>query len=630
MSGKTRTLKFRTELEQLLDIIIHSLYSEKEIFLRELISNACDAIDKARFEGLTNPAILEDGNDWYVRLATDSENGTLTVSDNGMGMSEESIVEHLGTIARSGTQEFLQRLQQADAAERPTLIGQFGVGFYSAFMVADRVTVDSKMADQPAVRWESTGKGKFNLSEGTRTTRGTEITLHLKEDAQEFLDDYRLRAVVKKYSDFVEHPILKATAAPAQEGEESEAAEPVDETLNSRKALWLRSPSDVEESEYEEFYKQVSKDFEAPARTIHFSAEGALEFRSLLFLPARKPMDFAWSEPKAGVQLYVQRVLIMQECEELLPLYLRFVRGVVDSSDLPLNVSREILQQNDVLARIRKALVNKVLRVLGQMKEKEYDAYVDFYREFGATLKEGVHQDFEQREALTRLLLFDSVATGEGSYLSLDQYIEAMPESQDVIHYLIGENRAALVNSPYVERMRERGEDVLLLTDPIDEFMVSSIGEYEGKTLQAADRGSVEDDSDELKEAAERFAGLLTAMQEKLAEVKEVRLSARLTTSASCLVADDGAMSAHLERLMSRMGRGEEAPPQPRILELNAKHPAVEALWKLHSADASDQRVEDYARLLYDQAVLAEGSKVGDPSAMARRINDLIARSVTG
>lgn len=625
----TKTLEFRTELKQLLDIIVHSLYSDQEIFLRELISNACDAIDKLRFESLTNPALIDDDADWQIRLSVDKDTNTLTISDNGLGMSEETIVENLGTIARSGTREFLERLRATKADDRPDLIGQFGVGFYSAFMVADRVTVVSRMAgEDQAVRWESDGEGTFRLDPAERASRGTDITLHLKSDALEFLEEHRLRHVVKKYSDFVEHPIVMEVekTIPAEEEGGEPTVERGDEVLNSRQALWLRPASEVEEADYHAFYKQVSRDFQDPARTIHFSAEGTVEFRALLFLPAQRPFDFYWGEPKVSLQLYVQRVFIMDDCQDLLPGYLRFVKGVVDSADLPLNVSREMLQENAVLRRIRKGLVSKILRTLGEMKKDEPEAYAEFFKEFGPVLKEGLTQDHENRDTLADLLLFESTATEPGQAVSLQDYVDAMPPDQEAIYYLIGENRAQIEHSPLLEGVRAKDQHVLLLTDAVDEFVVGALPEYQEKKLQAVDRGAMDAD-DVPEEVRARFSPLFEAMGAVLDEIREVRASTRLKDSAACLVADENAMSAHMERLMKRMGRENELPDTSRILELNPEHAAVQALHTLYEADATDPRVEDYARLLYDQAVIAEGSTVKDPNAMARRINQLIARS---
>jgi molecular chaperone HtpG len=623
---RAKTMQFRTELKQLLDIIVHSLYSEKEIFLRELVSNAVDAIDKLRFESLTDESVLDGDADWKIQLIPNKEERTLTISDNGVGLSADNIVDTLGTIARSGTQEFIEALRAAKAEDRPDLIGQFGVGFYSSFMVADKVIVISRMANQEAVQWESDGQGKFTIRAAEREKRGTDVILHLKEGEDSFLDEWQLRKIVKKYSDFVEHPIVMEVERTEGEDDDKETVRKL-ETLNSRKALWLKSPSDVDASEYHEFYTQISHDHEEPLKTIHFAAEGTLEFKSLLFLPKKKPFDWMWQEPKVGLSLYIQRVFIMDDNEELLPSYLRFVKGIVDSSDLPLNVSREMLQNNQTLAKIRKGMVNKILRSLEELSEKEPDDYRAFYAEFGAILKEGVTQDQEHREQLTKLLRFECTATAAGELLSLADYVDKMPPEQEKIYYIIGETREQIANSPYLEAIRAQEQHVLLMTDPVDEFLVNSLTEFEGKQLKAVDRGQLDEGDAASEEEQKELQPLFDALSERIERVKEVRLSKRLRESAACLVADEYGMGAHMERLMKRMGRGEELPPSERVLELNSEHPAVLALRKIFENDPQDPRVEDYGRLLYDQAVLAEGSKVEDPAALARRINALISRA---
>jgi molecular chaperone HtpG len=470
-------MEFKTELKQLLDLIIHSLYTKKEIFLRELISNAADAIDKARFEGLKNPDLLEGDTNWRIKLSADKDKGTLTLSDNGIGMTREGVVQDLGTIARSGTKAFVENLKKADAKDRPELIGQFGVGFYSAFMVADRVTVVTRAAgaSAEAVKWESDGQGEFTIEPAERASRGTDVTLHLREDAKEFLDPCRLRQIVKQYSDFIEHPIVMDV----QRGGEVDKKETKEETFNSRQAIWLRNKSQVKPDEYNEFYKTLSRDFEDPLKVIHVSAEGGVtEFKALMFIPAHRPMDFFYREPKSGLDLYVKRVLITHECEDLLPTWLRFIKGVVDSADLPLNVSRETLQHHPLLAKIKSNLVNRVLKTLDEMKTGEYETYVKFYKEFGPTLKEGIPQDWSNKEKIADLLLFESTKSKPGEYTTLTKYVETMPADQKEIHYLIGETREQIENSPYLESFKARGEEVLLLTEPIDEFVMTSLGEY--------------------------------------------------------------------------------------------------------------------------------------------------------
>ncbi len=620
-------LEFKAELKQLLHIITHSLYSNKEIFLRELISNASDAINKIKFDSLRHEELLEGDKDWKIRISADKDAGTLTVSDNGIGLSRDEAVENLGTIAKSGTRAFLEALQRnKESQDRPDLIGQFGVGFYSAFMVADRVTVVSRRAGLPpseGVKWSSDGQGEFTVETVDKPGRGTDVILHLKADEKDFLDPYRLRGIVKKFSDFIEHPVVMDV-----EKEEGKEKKTVEETLNSRKAIWLRGKSENTPEEYAEFYKQITGDYTPPAKVIHYTAEGAQEFRVLVFLPAHRPLELQWGDFKAGLRLYVQRVLIMDRCEELLPPYLRFVRGVVDSSDLPLNISREMLQHNPLLERMRGNIVRSVLKALEEMKADEHDKYVSFWKELGEILKEGAGRDWDNRQRLADLFLFDSLKTPAGQYTTLAKYVEAMPADQKEIYYLIGDSRAVLEHSPYLEAFRGRGWDVLLLSDPIDEFAIPNLGEYKGKKLVAADRGELEADKEEKKnrEKAEgQFKKLFEHLRTKLPEVADVRLSGRLKESAACLVADKGAMTAHLERLMQRLGR-EDAEGSKRVLELNGEHPAVQALQRLYEQAPQDPRVESYARLLYDQAVIAEGSRVKDPAALARRINELLVK----
>jgi molecular chaperone HtpG len=617
-------MEFKTELKQLLDLIIHSLYTKKEIFLRELISNAADAIDKAKFESLTNTAILEGNSDWKIKLIADEAAGTLTISDNGIGMSRETIVDNLGTIAKSGTRAFVENLKKSNAQDRPELIGQFGVGFYASFMVADRVTVLSRMAGDPAdgVKWESDGQGEFTVEPYEKLTRGSDVILHLRDDAKEFLKPFRLREIVKQYSDFIDHPVVMDVEKEKDGNKTTE-----EDTLNSRKAIWLRSKSEIKQEEYDSFYKQVARDFEPPIKTIHVAAEGAMEFKALMFIPTHRPMDWMMgAQPKAGLDLYVKRVLIQHQCEELLPTYLRFVKGVVDSSDLPLNVSRETLQHNPVLARIKTNLVNRIIKTLEEMKTGEYDTYLKFYEEFSQLIKEGVGQDFSNRERLADLLLFDSTTTEKGKFITLDQYVASMKTEQTEIYYLIGESKSLIENSPYVEAFKAKGQDVLLLTDPIDEYLMSHLGEYKGKKLKAADKGDVPaEGTEEEKKKVEEFKPLLDELKARISEVKDVRLSHRLKESAAVLVADEYAPSAHLERLMKRMGQAREEGAFKRTLELNPEHPTVKKLLSLFTADAKDPKIEQYGRLLLDQATIAEGSAISDPAGFARRINALMA-----
>ena len=620
MPAETR--EFKAELKQLLHLITHSLYSDREIFLRELISNASDAINKVRFDSLAHADQLEGNTDWKIKIDPDKGAKTLTISDNGIGMSRQQVIDLLGTVAQSGTKAFLEAAKQAGkTGESPGLIGQFGVGFYSAFMVADTVTVVTRSLEGPPTKWVSDGQGAFTIEDCEKSSRGTDVTLHLKEDAAEFLDQWKLRSLVTKFSDFIEHPVVMDV-----EEETDGKKETKEETLNRRKAIWLRNKSEVKPEEYEEFHKQITHDDEAPAATIHYSAEGKTEFKVLCFIPAKKPMSMDWEEPTAGLKLYVQRVLIMERCEQLLPFYLRFVKGVVDSADLPLNVSREILQQNPLLDAIQKSVVKNILDSLAGLKNFEYGKYLEFYKGLGSVLKEGLTRDWSNREKIADLLLFESANTEPGTFTTFEEYVGKMPEGQAEIHFLIGDTIEQLRRSPYLEAFKARGQDVLLLADPIDEFALPQLGEYKGKRLQAADRAETSaTDADIPDDVKSNFAALLIAAKEKLPEVSDVRLSKRLTESASCLVADAMGMSAHMERIMERFGRGEGGAK--RILELNPSNAAVEAIRAIHAKDATDPRLEPYLRLLYEQAIIAEGSKVPDPTAFAKRINDLIART---
>jgi molecular chaperone HtpG len=619
---------FKSELQQILNLITHSLYSHKEIFLRELISNASDAIDKIRFNSLQNEHLVEGDQDWRIKLTADPAAGTLTVTDNGIGMSREDIIENLGTIARSGTRAFLESLKQADAAAKPELIGQFGVGFYSAFMVADKVTVVSRAAGATeAVRWESDGQGEYTVEPAERPGRGTAVTLHLKAEEKEFLEPWRLRTIVKQFSDFIEHPILMDVEK--TEGETKTVAE---ETLNSRKALWLRSKADVTIEEHNSFYRQIANAFDDPVKVIHYAAEGMLDFKALLYIPRTKGFDLQFAETRVGPKLYINRVQIMDHCEQLLPPYLRFVKGVVDCSDLPLNVSREVIQHSPLLEKIQKSLVKNVLAALDELKTSDYETYTGVFGELGGILKEGLARDWDHRTQIADLLLFQSLKTEAGKFTSLAQYVEAMPADQSDIYFLAGEQRSVLEHSPSLEVFRHRGWDVLLLTEPIDEFVIPALGDYKGHALKAADRSAPELPAEELKqteEAAGVFRPLLDALKPSFSDLKDIRLSRRLKESAACLVADEGDMGANMERLLQKMGRAGDmglGGPAQRILELNPDHPAVQALQKLHQADPGDARIPAYAHLLHDEAVLAEGSKLADPRAFAQRINELIAK----
>jgi molecular chaperone HtpG len=638
------TKQFQTEVQKLLDLVIHSLYSNRDIFLRELISNASDAIDKARFEAHSNEALLEGNSDWKIKLVPDKNAGTLTIIDNGIGMGMAEVEENIGTIARSGTKAFMDALKEAKDSNNPELIGQFGVGFYSSFMVADRVTLTTRKAGNPAAacRWESTGDGTYTVEECDKETRGTEIVLHLKEEMKEYLDEWKIRSIVKKYSDYVQYPVVmditRSEPAKGLDGKVIEGGGEIEttteETLNSMKAIWTRPKNDITEEEHEEFYKHISHDFDKPFRSIHYAAEGVSEFKALLYLPAHKPYDLFMQDRKRGVHLYVKRVFITDNCEALLPDYLRFVRGVVDSSDLPLNVSREILQEDVQIKRIQKSLVSKILSTLAEIKEKESDDYLKFYTEFGPVLKEGLHFDYANKEKLQELVLFESTATEAGKPVSLKEYVGRMPEGQKEIYFITGTSREMVAHSPHLEAFRSRGYEVLFLTDPVDEWVVQSLTEYDGKKLKAVDRGDIELESEEEKKAVEekkkeqqeQYKGLLEFITGKLGEsVKEVRFSSRLTESACCLVADEYGLNANMERIMKAMNQ--EVPKSKRILELNPNHPILQVLETMYAADKEDPKLGDYCELLLDQALLTEGSAIKDPLRFTRLVSELMVKA---
>lgn len=638
------TKQFQTEVQQLLDLVIHSLYSNRDIFLRELISNASDAIDKIRFEAHSNEVLLEGNSDWKIKLIPDKTAGTLTIRDNGIGMSMAEVEENIGTIARSGTKAFMQALKDKADTNNPELIGQFGVGFYASFMVADKVILETRKAGAPdsGCRWESIGDGTYTVEECSREQRGTEIVLHLKEEFKEYLEEWKIKSIVKKYSDYIQYPVtmdITRTETPkGVDGEVIEGAGTIEkteeQTLNSMKAIWTRAKSDVSEEEYQEFYKHISHDFENPFSTIHFSAEGISEFKALLYLPAKKPFDMFMADRKKGLQLYVKRVFITDHCEELIPDYLRFVKGVVDSSDLPLNVSREILQEDVQIKRIQKGLVSKIISTLSDLKEKSFDEYVKFWKEFGPVIKEGLHFDYANKEKLQELVLFESTKTEAGAFTSLKEYVERMPETQEDIFYITGDNRSALETSPHLEIFLSKGYEVLFLTDPVDEWVVQALTEYKEKKLKAVDRGDVDLDSEEEKkekevkqeEAKKEFGDLLSFVKERLTDkIKDVRLSKRLTDSACCLVADEYGMNANMERILKAMNQ--PVPDSKRVLELNPTHPIMKVMTDIFKENKDDTRLGDYAELLYDQALLTEGSPIKDPLRFTRLVSELMVKA---
>jgi molecular chaperone HtpG len=626
-------MEFKTEVKQILDLMVHSLYSHKEIFLRELISNASDAIDKAHFESLTNKEILEDEKDWKIKIIADKDAGTLTISDNGTGLTKDDAIKELGTIAHSGTKEFLAALKSKEVKDNPELIGQFGVGFYSTFMVADKVTVISRKAgvsDKKGIKWESEIDGSFTVEDVEKENKGTDVILHLKEEEKKYLDEWEIRSTVKKYSDFIEHPVVMDVEREEESKLDKTKKVKVkeEETLNSRKAIWLKNKSDITEDEYNEFYKHVSHDFTNPAKVVHYKAEGASEFTSLLYIPSMRPVDIYYKEYKVGPTLYVKRVKIIDHCEELIPPYLRFVKGVVDSSDLPLNVSREILQNNRQIDVIKNSITKKVLDTLSEMKEKEFDTYLTFYKEFSRILKEGVHMDFDRRETIGELLLFPSTKIEKDKYRSIPEYVKDMKEGQEEIYYITGSSLDETLQSPYLEALKEKDYEVLIMLEDIDDVIMSSF-EYKGKKFKSAIKGDVTLDKSEKEEkekAGKKYRKLLDLIQDRLDDVKEVRLSGRLKDSACCLVGDEGEMDLQMENLLKSMGQ--EVPERKRILEINPSHPIFEAMNKIFKEDRKSKVLADYTDLLYNQALLLEGSKPKDSAAFAKAISRLMVENV--
>ncbi|WP_100640354.1 molecular chaperone HtpG [Marinobacter salexigens] len=623
VESKKETLGFQTEVKQLLHLMIHSLYSNKEIFLRELISNASDAADKMRFAALKDDGLYEGDSNLQIRLDFDKEANTITLTDNGIGMSREDVVQNLGTIARSGTAEFLKQLS-GDEKKDSQLIGQFGVGFYSAFIVADKVDVFTRRAGAPAeegVHWQSAGDGEFTIEQVTREKRGTEIVIHLKPDATEFADGFRLRNLVKKYSDHISFPVIMKSE-PTEEGEE-----PKDETINDATALWTLPRTEIKDEEYKEFYKHIAHDFEDPLTWSHNKVEGKLDYTSLLYIPARAPFDMYNREAPRGLKLYVQRVFIMDDAEQFLPLYLRFAKGVVDSNDLSLNVSREILQNDATVDSIRTALTKRVIDMLSKLSKKDADEYQKFWDEFGTVLKEGPAEDFSNREKIAGLLRFASTHTGESTQnVSLDQYIERMKEGQNKIYYITADNFMAAKSSPHLEVFRKKGIEVLILSDRIDEWMMGYLNEYSEKQFQDVARGDLdlgdvetEEDKKHKEEAAEEHKELLERIKTALTDrVQEVRVTNRLTDSPACLVTGDFDMGAQMKKIME--AAGQKVPDSKPIFEINVDHPLVQRL----ESEKGDERFNELSAVLLDQATLASGEQLQDPGAYVTRLNRLL------
>ncbi|MFG6448999.1 molecular chaperone HtpG [Roseateles sp. BYS180W] len=622
-----KTHAFQAEVKQILHLVTHSLYSNKEIFLRELVSNASDACDKLRFEALDQAALYEDAPNLEVRVFFDAEAKTLTIRDNGIGMSADEAVAHLGTIAKSGTREFMARLE-GDQKKDANLIGQFGVGFYSGFIVADRITVESRRAGLPAdqgVRWSSEGTGDFEVEAIHKASRGTDVILHLRDGEEDFLSTWRLKSIISKYSDHISLPILMQKESWDAEAGKQVKSEDEWESVNKASALWARSKSEVTQEEYDSFYKQISYDTEAPLAHTHNRVEGRSEYTQLLYIPAKAPFDLWNRDKRGGVKLYVKRVFIMDDAESLMPVYLRFVKGVIDSADLPLNVSRELLQESRDVKAIREGSTKRVLSMLEALANSEdaaeRDKYAAFWKDFGQVLKEGIGEDHQNQERLAKLCRFASTQAEEG--VSFADYVARMKESQEAIYYISADSLAAAKNSPQLEIFRKKGIEVLLLTDRVDEWMLSHLYEFEGKPLQSVAKGAVdlgtlqdEEEKKKVEQAAEAFKPVLERLKEALKDrAKDVRVTTRLVDSPACVVVEQGDMSPHLTRLLKQAGQS--APVSLPTLEVNPEHALVKKL------DGSTH-FEDLAQVLFDQALLAEGGQLDDPAAYVRRVNALL------
>ena len=649
MSTSTETRNFEAETKQLLDLMIHSLYTNKEIFLRELISNASDALDKLRFKSLTEPDLVREGEELEIRLEVDADARTLAIHDNGIGMSRQEVIDNIGSIARSGTQEMLKSLSSQQGSEKtPELIGRFGVGFYSAFMVADQVVLETRAAgEDSSTLWRSEADGTYTVSDGDRSGTGTSVILHLKaadKDAgiEDFTSEWTLQSVVKRYSNFIGYPIRQRVRREKRETDEKGIVTPdgkttyvvEDKTLNSMKPIWTRPESEVTDEEYNEFYKHISGDWRDPSLHIRFKAEGVSEYESVLFVPSEAPPDlFVWGA-EYGLQLYARRVMIMERCDAVLPHFLRFVRGVVDSSDIPLNISRQTLQENRHLTRISKFLAKKVLDTLAKLQGDDEEKYLDFWGKFGRVLKEGVDFDSEHKNRIVPLLMFES-SNDPKKLTTLQDYVSRMKEGQDDIYYITGESRSIVANSPLIEGFIKKNYEVLFLTDPVDEYLVTRLTEFEGKTLRSAGKGDLdlssdggaEDSKNERKDQEQRFGDLFGLLGKHLEEhVKQVRLSNRLTTSPACLTVDEHDMSPHMERML-RMA-GPDTPKQKRILEVNGTHDLVRGLQERFETDKTDPALREFAELLYGYAMLAEGAEIEDPGPFTRALEGIMMRAM--
>ncbi len=626
MTRKQQTMGFQAEVKKMLHLVVHSLYSNKEIFLRELISNASDALDKLRFLALSDANLYENDSDLRIVIDFDEKSKTLKIIDNGIGLTWDEAVENLGTIAKSGTEEFFSKLSNDDVKDS-NLIGQFGVGFYSAFIVADKVTLKSRKAGHPAedgIVWESAGEGDFSIKSHKKPTRGTEITLHIKSDAEEFLSDWRIRSIITKYSDHIAWPIdMKGLPEPSENEEDKEKSkEPKFETVNKANALWTLQKSEITDEQYKDLYKHISKDYQDPLCWAHNHVEGKHEYISLLYIPSHAPYDLWNQEVKHGLKLYVKRVFIMDDAAQFLPNYLRFVKGIVDASDLPLNVSRELLQDNKKVDNIRSACVKRVLSMLDKMSANDPENYKKFWKEFGLVLKEGPVEDFANRESIAKLLRFATTASdSEEQSVSLDDYVSRMQDKQDKIYYITASSHNAAKNSPHLEIFKKKGIEVLLLSDRIDEWLTNHLGEYEGKKLQSISKGKVDLDVDEteVKEQEKSLEPMLKQIKSILENrVKDVHLTNRLTDSPACIVADENDMGFEMQRILQ--SAGQSLPESKPIFEINPDH---ELIKRLHSIE-DDVKFEQYTIVLFEQAVIAEGGQLDNPADFVRRVNELL------
>jgi molecular chaperone HtpG len=649
MIPQMKEYPFQAETKRLLDLMIHSLYTNKEIFLRELISNSSDALDRLRFEALTNPTLLAEDGGYEIRLETDKDKRTLSISDTGIGMSREEVIANIGTIAKSGTRELREKLSEGQPDQQlAEFIGQFGVGFYSAFMVADKVSLVTRRAGEfSATLWESTGNGAYQLAEAERPGRGTTITLHLRpvdpeNGIEDFTDQWVLSRIVRRYSDFVSYPIVCKFEREERERDGSGNlimdAQPTfvfeDKTLNSMKPIWSRAQTEITESEYADFYRHISHDWTEPFKTIPLKAEGKTEYQALLFIPSKAPYDLFYHGSECGLRLYAKRVMIVERCEDLLPRFLRFVKGVVDSADLPLNISRQMLQQDRHITQIRKWLTKKVLDTLQDMKEKEYDQYLQFWEQFGRALKEGVGSDYDNKDRIVSLLLFQSSDDPE-KLTTLKGYVERMKEGQNAIYYLTGESRSIVENSPHLEAVKEKGYEALYLVEPVDELLMQSLMDYEGRKFKSIGKGTInlgnaeeqEKTEKDRRQKEEESSGLLESLQQALDEhVKQVRLSSRLVSSPACLVGTEMDYSPQLERLLMK-GKG-GGPKQRRILELNPNHEIFIKLNERFNKNREDNTIKVYAELLLGYALLAEGAELPDPIKFNRLLIDLALQTL--